>query len=218
MGRTFVRCLAVCITIAALSTLAFGGTFTNTGTITIRDSFSSDPYKASPYPSSISVTGIADPIFSVSVTLNGFSHTAASDVDILLVGPAGQTLLMMSDVPGYDGPFDLTFTDSAAGSLPPNFGSGTYLPTNTNDGSSDTFPSPAPAGPYGAAFSVFNGTNANGTWNLYVVDDLNLDAGSISGGWTLDINEAVATPEPATIAFVCAGFAAVLAARRRIRA
>jgi subtilisin-like proprotein convertase family protein len=32
---------------------------------------------------------------------------------------------------------------------------------------------------------VFNGTSPNGTWSLWVVDDEELDAGSISAGWEL---------------------------------
>ncbi|MBD2813154.1 hypothetical protein ID853_20380, partial [Xenorhabdus sp. Vera] len=34
---------------------------------------------------------------------------------------------------------------------------------------------------------VFNGTNPNGTWNLYVVDDAVDDISSIAEGWELTI-------------------------------
>ena len=50
-----------------------------------------------------------------------------------------------------------------------------------------SFPSPAPAGPYPLSLSVFNGTNPNGNWKLYVVDDNSSDSGSISAGWTIHI-------------------------------
>ena len=40
--------------------------------------------------------------------------------------------------------------------------------------------------------SVFNDTDPNGTWSLYVIDDTLADTGSISGGWSLDIT----TEEP----------------------
>src|SRR5450830_1850830 len=53
---------------------------------------------ASPYPSDISVAGLgtlsstsANP---VQVTLNGFSHTNAGDVGVVLVGPTGAALLL----------------------------------------------------------------------------------------------------------------------------
>src|SRR5262249_37606249 len=34
--------------------------------------------------------------------------------------------------------------------------------------------------------SVFNGSNPNGTWFLYAIDDTFLDAGAVSNGWALN--------------------------------
>ncbi len=50
----------------------------------------------------------------------------------------------------------LTFDDAAANSLPNNaqIVSGTFKPTNS--GVSDTFPAPAPAGPYGSIDIIGN--------------------------------------------------------------
>ncbi|WP_283159912.1 Calx-beta domain-containing protein, partial [Microcystis aeruginosa] len=47
---------------------------------------------------------------------------------------------------------------------------------------------------YGTDFSVFNSTNPNGTWSLYVVDDVGGDAGTIAGGWSLNIGTASTAP------------------------
>ena len=68
--------------------------------------------------------------------------------------------------------------------------SGTYRPANYTPppGFADSFPSPAPAGPYNtASLALFNGTSPNGVWKLYVVDDTTGDLGNIAGGWTLSI-------------------------------
>jgi subtilisin-like proprotein convertase family protein len=142
----------------------------------------------SPYPSQISVAGQPSNPSKVTVTLTGLSHTYADDVDVLLVGPGGQKTLLMSDAGGANGinNLTLTFDDAAAANLADSSAivSGTYKPTDYVTG--DTFPSPAPAGPYGTALSVFNGLNPNGTWSLYVVDDEANDSGSIAGGWSLN--------------------------------
>jgi uncharacterized repeat protein (TIGR01451 family) len=63
---------------------------------------------------------------------------------------------------------------------------GEFKPRNNLLG--DAFPAPAPVGPYtNDLFSIFNGANPNGTWSLYVVDDLNLFSGSIASGWGLTL-------------------------------
>jgi hypothetical protein len=108
---------------------------------------------------------------------------------MLLVGPGGQKLLLMSDVGGGTDAVNatLTFDDAAAGAIGATIVSGTFKPTNIGTG--DTFPAPAPAGPHPdpQLLSVFNGVNPNGTWSLYVVDDAGIDAGSIAQGWELTI-------------------------------
>ncbi len=63
--------------------------------------------------------------------------------------------------------------------------SGTFRPTNI--GAADTFAAPAPAGPYGTTLAAFNGTNPNGNWRLFVVDDLGGDSGNINLGYELTI-------------------------------
>ena len=124
----------------------FVQTFSNTTPITIPDSGA-----ASAYPSVINVTGMGGVITNLTVTLTNFSHTWASDVDVLLVGPAGQKVLLMSDVGDSFHATNVTVTLSDAGSsfLPATgtFANGTYKPTDYTDASpgGDNFPAPAPA-------------------------------------------------------------------------
>jgi hypothetical protein len=145
---------------------------------------------ATPYPSPISVSGLSGEITSLSVTLLQLTHTAPDDLDILLVGPGGDAVLLMSDVgKGSEAAsINLTFTDSASNLLPETgrLMSGAYRPTDYVVG--DVFPGPVPAGPYGSKLSDFAGRNPNGTWRLFVVDDTPQNGGVIGGGWRLDIN------------------------------
>jgi hypothetical protein len=165
-------------------------TFSNPGAITILDTPRIGGIAPSaPYPATINVAGVVGTVSKVTARLRGFSHTFPSDVDVLLVGPGGQRLLLMSDVGGGTDAVnaDLIFDDAAVGGIGATVVSGTFKPTNIGTG--DIFPAPAPAGPYPdpQLLSVFNGVNPNGTWSLYVVDDVGIDAGSIAQGWELSI-------------------------------
>ena len=121
------------------------------------------------------------------MTLTGISHTYPDDLDVLLVGPGGQKVILMSDSGGGAdlNNVTLTFDDAAASNLADSTAilSGTFKPTNFATG--DSFPAPAPAGPYGTAVSTFSGLDPNGTWSLYVLDDAAIDSGSIAGGRSL---------------------------------
>jgi subtilisin-like proprotein convertase family protein len=142
---------------------------------------------ATPYPSTITVSGLANPVTRLTVTLSNLVHTFPSDLDLLLVGPGGQKVMLMSDAGGSTGVngVNLTFDDAAADLLPSTnaLTSGTYRPTNYGS-TNDVLGSPAPAAPHGSALSAFNGLSANGTWSLYVWDDASGDSGSL-GGWRL---------------------------------
>ena len=150
-----------------------------------------------PYPSNIGVSGMTGVISKVTVTLNNLTHTFPDDIDLLLVSPTGVNSVIMSDAGGSIDANNITFTldDAAVNSLPDAgpLVSGTFKPTNFAP--ADTFPAPAPT-PSGATnLSVFNGTNPNGVWSLFVRDDSTGDAGSFAGGWCLDIT----TVNPCTI-------------------
>jgi hypothetical protein len=115
---------------------------------------------------------------------------------MLLVGPGGQAVLIFSDVGGGAAITNVTVTlsDAAASSLPDNgpIVSGTFKPTNIGTG--DTFTASAPAGPYLATLSAFNGLSANGAWSLYVFDDGPGDVGSFAGGWYLTVTTTATSP------------------------
>jgi subtilisin-like proprotein convertase family protein len=162
-------------------------TFSNTAVITIPGDGSATSGPAAPYPSAIVVDDMPAVMSTVTVRLNGLSHEWPADLDVLLVGPGGEHALLMSDAGGSAEITNVTLIFDAAAAEPvPNVGplaSGTYQPTNYGDG--DTFDAPAPAGPYAPDLGVFDGTDPNGTWLLFIDDDTGADVGAISGGWSL---------------------------------
>ncbi len=173
------------------STVTNVATFSNPASITILDTPRIGGIAPSaPYPSTINVAGVVGTVSKVTATLKGLSHTFPADVDILLVGPGGQKLLLMSDAGGGTDAVNttITFDDTAAANIGATVVSGTFRPTNLG-AAADVFPAPAPAGPNPnpQLLSVFNGVNPNGTWSLFVVDDVGGDAGSIAQGWELSI-------------------------------
>jgi VCBS repeat-containing protein len=150
-----------------------------------------------PYPSTIDVAGLAGEITDIDVVLSALTHSNPDDVDLLLVGPEGQTALFMSDAGGTaDAAVTLTFDDEAASALPDgsSLENGAFRPTNFGGG--DELPAPAPAPGANTALSVFDGTDPNGAWQLFAVSDFGADnngADFIANGWSLRIT----TDDPA---------------------
>jgi hypothetical protein len=142
-----------------------------------------------PYPATVDVSGVTGTLQRVAVRLNSVTHTWPEDMDVLLVGPGGQQVMLMSDAGGSSSISGVTFTfvDGASAMTAGQLATGTYAPTDRSPG--ETLAAPAPAGPYATALSVFNGTDPNGTWRLYAVDDVAEDTGSI-GGFSLILTTA----------------------------
>jgi uncharacterized repeat protein (TIGR01451 family) len=153
---------------------------------------------ATPYPATLSVSGLSGGIASVTLRLNSFSHNYPDDVDMLLVSPSGRATLLMSDAGGGSAVTNLTliFDDTAATALEDSSAlrPGIFQPTDHEVGG-DNFPAPAPPGPYPGSLSVFQGDDPNGTWALYVFDDYAGADGGALDGWTLTVT-ATSNPGP----------------------
>ena len=171
--------------------LALG--FSNTTQIAINDS-------GQAAPSQILVSGFQTQLADIDVTLHNLTHGKANDIDVLLVGPGGQSALLVSDVASAASNVTLTLDDQANRQISStaSMSNGTFQPTNFQSG--DPFSPPAPTAPRGTRLGVFNSTDPNGIWTLYVKDDSLGSSGTLSGGWSLRITSANGVPnaEPET--------------------
>jgi len=143
------------------------------------------------YPQSVQVQGVLGHIQKVTVSIDNLAHPRPDDLDILLVGPTGESCILLSDAGdgfGIPAPIgvDLIVGDNAASAFPEKgqISTGSYRPTNFGGG--DTFPAPAPAGGYADNLGVFYGSNPNGTWSLYVVDDKTGERGQLAR-WCINL-------------------------------
>ena len=204
-GRLLIASSLVLASAAISVAGAAAATFTNSAPIAIPSNGT-----ASPYPSQIDVAGQTTPISDLNVNLNGLTHDAPSDIQVLLVAPGGQAMLLMACVgndmtPGAANA-NLKLDDSSGirmPAFPSAVFSGTYKPTSYCS-SAPTLPSPAPtgyanpgpgAGGGSTLASIFNNSGANGPWSLFVYDAFvggNTGA-QFAGGWSLEIS-----PDPAS--------------------
>ena len=165
---------------------------------------------ATPYPSSITVSGLTGTVTDVNVSILDFTTFPdtggfhwAEDTDLLVSAPNGANVTLMSDAGGDNdtssGPVnaaDITFDTQAANQLPADslLTSGTFRPVDDDDdvaeqipNNVDTWPAPAPAPSGSTSLNTFNGIGPNGTWNLWSVEDMNQGHNDIVGGWCIDI-------------------------------
>jgi len=147
---------------------------------------------ANPYPLTHLVSGDEGITTDVNVSVNGITHSHPDDMDILLVGPNGAKVILMSDSCGsydvtnylwrWDDEAPAEMTDSGTTNVCSAFN---HRPTNYGTG--DAFPAPAPAEPYGTSLSAFDSIDPNGAWNFYMVDDVGGDSGFLINPFTVEL-------------------------------
>ncbi|MGD0411894.1 MAG: protease pro-enzyme activation domain-containing protein [Verrucomicrobiota bacterium] len=190
-GSALTAVLSLRDTAYSLGTVSFPFTianpmsFTNSALIIIPDSG-----PGTPYPSEIAVSTTNGVVGGVTATLQDFTHSFPSDVNVLLVSPSGQQTVLMAHA---GGPYSVTnlvlaFNGAATNSLPQtSLVSATNSPNHpTQYRPLDSFPGIS-GQPSNTNLNVFYGGNPNGIWSLYVYDDKPGNDGSIGGGWTLGL-------------------------------
>ncbi len=167
--------------------------FCNTSAVTFPNSINAS---GSPYPTRVLVNGLPGTVNNVTVELNGLSHQFPDDMDMMLSGPNGNSLVLFSDVGGGSpiSGLNLVLDSSASSALPDSTSltSGTFRPTDFQ-ASLDTFAAPAPTTNVFSASTadlgtVFNNINPNGIWTLFTTNDSagSQGGGSLANGWCLN--------------------------------
>ena len=150
-----------------------------------------------PYPSKIFVTGANSSATGVTLILNQITSSDIQALSLLLVSPSGKKFVPLAnagDSSSISG-VNVTLNDAAANTLPSGtpLTGGSFKP-GSFVGSAVTFAAPAPAGPYdyaasdgaGTFVSEFNGSNPNGTWELFAQTGSG-GGGTIGGGWCVNL-------------------------------
>lgn len=168
--------------------------------------------RANHYPSEITVAGLPPELTKVTVTFPSFLSASPDDIDMLLISPEAEMVMLMSDACGNlsKGGMQsdiITFDDDATTVLPddgpcPTKTVATVKPVNyVGDAEPDDFGVGGGVfAPFGTALADFIGEDPNGRWELYVLDDNIEVSGFELHGWflTLTVPDPAGPPAPPT--------------------
>jgi subtilisin-like proprotein convertase family protein len=201
-NATKLGALALAIWIAMTSSgAAAERTFSSTAPIVVPGAGDVGP--ASPYPSTIAVSGLPA-VTSVRATLSGVSAEFPNDLDVHLFAPAGQHLTLVSDACGelaLIAGLQWIFDDAAITAIGvAGCSSGVFWPTNyAPSGPNEIRPPPGSVRTGFPRMEDLITASVNGDWRLFVYDDEAQGSGSIAG-WSLSFTEAECGGRPATLA------------------
>ena len=161
---------------------------------------------ANEYPSTIVVAGVPGTVTKVTASLIDLESANPDDIDMALVGPNGQAVMLMSDACGSQ-PLagdNWTFDDAAPAFLPDSgpCASGqqaSFDPSNYFGGEpepDDLTPGGGPAGPYLNQLAFLAGGTPDGEWKLYLTDDDPDVIGFVVDAWALNLEIEPAPPAP----------------------
>ncbi len=179
-------------------------TWSNSAQIVINDYTN-----ASPYPATVTVGAVGGSLSNLTVTLKGLYHTYPSDIDAILVSPTGIKSYLMAKCGAGNAVQNVSLTFDAA--APTSLTATGQIVSGTNRPTSfavapPPFQPPAPPAPYTADLSLFNGSNPNGDWSLFVIDDAAYNSGVISNGWSITLTSISPVGGAADLVAAATGF------------
>ena len=164
-------------------------TFNGTGNLLVAPGAPAQAVGITQSPCDVSGVGIIGSCVTIDNVTIDLNHTWVGDIGILLIGPGGQVLELSTGNGGAGDNYSGTvFTDMAGDFIttgaPPY--SAAYKPegrvTNLNNPYSN-----APALGTHTFANTYNGTNADGTWFLYINDYVAADIGLLLS-WSITFN------------------------------
>jgi subtilisin-like proprotein convertase family protein len=145
---------------------------------------------ADPYPLTRTVSGVNGVITDLDVSLTGVYHARPADLEMVLEGPHGQKVALMSDVCGGSTAVNQAWAwDDEA--ISPMYGAtacpdGTYRPGSKVNDELMPYPLTLPLD-LRTTLREFDLTDPNGEWRLWVYDDQAGAGGAFTQRFKLDI-------------------------------
>lgn len=186
MLQKTITLLLACLTATGMAQLV---TFDGTGGLPIPPGAPQQTIGVTQSPCVVSGVGVLGGCVSIENVEINLEHTWVGDIGILLIGPGGQVLELSTGNGGSgDNYTNTVFTDNTGqfitAGTPPY--TGVFRPEGRVTNLNNPYSNAPPLGTHTFA-STYNGTNANGTWTLYINDYVALDIGQLIS-WSITFN------------------------------
>ena len=186
MGKIYC-CFALLLPFLASAQLV---TFNGTGGLPVPPGAPSQTVGVTSSPCAVSGIGVIGGCVSIDNVTMDLEHSWVGDIGILLIGPGGQVLELSTGNGGAGNNYTNTvFTDNTADFI--TTGTPPYTGVFRPEGRVQNLANPYSNAPALGTFTfanVYNGTNADGTWQLYIYDYVAADVGVLNS-WSITFNQ-----------------------------